>query len=152
MSEPTPITIDQVREGDTVRVVRSFPSGLAVTTEGEVESNSHGEVCFVTGVKCRCEVLPGRYEGSTCTAYLIHRPPTRRAITLDDLKDWRSVPIGTRIELATEPFGKARAGKLTVRRETSESDEGWEFEVGGCWVQFSSIKPGTLFIIEEVKP
>lgn len=151
MSEPTPITIDQVCEGDTVRITKECSDGTTAEYVARVAGINGWRLDLVScGIEFYSDV--NQTADVTVRIYLIHRQPTRRAITLDDLKDWRSVPIGSRIELATEPFGKARSGKVTVRRETSESDEGWEFEVGGCWVQFSSIKPNTLFIIEEAKP
>lgn len=149
MTDPQPIEFDKVQVGDTVRIERTFPSGTKVITEGEVESVNCGEVSFATGTDYSCDVLPDRYAGTVCAAYLLHRPPTRRAITLDELKDWRAVPIGTKIEFE-KTTGEAMKMTLMGRYQFAMD---WKlYQAEGSPIYLSDIKEDTLFVIEDSKP
>lgn len=150
MSEPVQITIEQVREGDTIHVRRVENAGteneLVSTIQGVADGRSPtGGLCF------RGHSIAYTHDSKN-TITLIYRPPTRRAITLDDLKDWQKVPMGTRIELKCDIDGFPRvvAGEITRRYQSSEN--GWCVTVGRCPVELADIEPGTLFVIEEAKP
>lgn len=71
-------------------------------------------------------------------------------ITIDDLKDWQKVPIGTLIEFWSLTSARIISGALCYRMECAE---GWSFSLKGNGESpFSGIKPGTLFVVEEEKP
>lgn len=144
MSEPVQIAIEQVRVGDTISVKRTW-GDVSMTWEGpvfEVEPEVRLGKSGAYHIDSRT--------GSNVTITLLHRPPTRRAITVDDLKDRQKVPIGTHIEFRCADTRLTVSGKLTVRTEANS----WSIRVSGsCGCYYlSSIKPGELFIIEEEKP
>jgi len=146
MTEPQSIEFSKVQVGDKIHVRRVENAG----TENEIVSTiqgvasapgSSGSICF------RGSCLSYLHDEKNTTT-LLHRPPTRRRITFDELKDWRAVPIGTRIEFDTNN-GEAREMKIAGR-----------YQLAVDWlictavnhnVYLSDIKEDTLFVIEESK-
>jgi len=150
VSESVQITFKQVRVGDTIRIVKECDDGTGYEHVGKVQN-----IIGTTGLNVSCcggvFFAVSTAQGCTVTTrlYLVHRPPTRRAITIDDLKDWQAVPIGTHIEFECADTGSTVSGKLIARTETNS----WSITVSGRSFRYlSSIKPGTLFVIEEAKP
>lgn len=149
MSESRQITIDQVRVGDTISLRRVTDAG----TDNELISTIQGVVEFIDignrGIRFR-----GLYAfympDDLSTITLLRRPPTKRPITLDDLKDWQKVPVGTRIEFVELPIGNIVKGSLIGRYQAGA----WSVKVEGFvgWFDLAAIKKDTLFVIEEVTP
>lgn len=142
MSEPIQIAIEQIRVGDIVSVKWVW-GDVSMTWEGPV-FEVEPEVRLGKSGAYRIDPRTG----SNVTLTLLHRPPTRRAITIDDLRDWQKVPIGTHVEFKCADTGSTVSGKLIVRTEANS----WSITVSGHYFRYlSSIKPGTLFVIEEAK-
>ena len=147
MSDPQPIEFSKVQAGDTIHVRRVENAGteneIVSTIQGVASgSGSPGSICF------RGSCISYLHDEKN-TITLLHRPPTRRRITFDELKDWKAVPIGTRIEFE-KITGEAVKMKIAGR---------YQFAVD--WlictavnhnVYLSDIKEGTLFVIEDAKP
>ena len=147
MSDPQPIEFSKVQVGDVIHVRRVENAG----TENEIVSTiqgvasglgSSGSICF------RGSCISYLHDEKN-TITLLHRPPTRRRITFDELKDWKAVPIGTRIEFE-KITGEAVKMKIAGRYQTARE---WKlYQAGESPVYLSEIKEDTLFVIEESKP
>lgn len=143
MTEPQPIELYKVKAGDTIHVRRVENAGtedeIVSTIQGVAsELGSSGSICF------RGSCLSYLHDEKN-TITLLHRPPTRRRITFDELRNWRAVPIGTKIEFVTNT-GEAREVKISGRYQSAED---WVIcSATNNNICLSNIKEETLFVIE----
>lgn len=145
MTEPgQPIEFSKVQVGDTIHVRRVENAG----TENEIVSTIQGVVSDVSesgsiGFRGSLSWYSARDVG---TITLLHRPPTRRRITFDELKDWRVVPIGTRIEFET---ATGESVEMAIIGRYQFTDDWVLYPASGRNCRLSDIKEDTLFVIEE---
>lgn len=147
MSDPVQIQASDIRVGDAILIKRVENAG----EDYEFTSTIQGVVSELYACHIRFQKSPPLYLlDDENTYYLVKRAPTKRAITIDDLKDWQKVPLGTKIEFWSDAAGRAFTGLLFGRYE-SVGGGGWSFSIGTRILTTADIKPGTLFAIEEFK-
>jgi len=156
---PVQIQPSEIKVGDKILIKRieknpgeEHEVAITITIQGVVDvvfnanGSSFDRVKLLGSQSCYFLSNSG---GVNETVYLLHRPPTRRAISGEDLKDWKKVPIGTRIELVEMSQGKKFCGNIVIRVEDSATDSPWRVVLSGIGtVYLTEIKPDTLFVVE----
>lgn len=148
MSTPKPIAFSQVQLNDKILIRNAYNVGtileIIYTVEGTVADQTKNKEFEVNQIRLRGSNTWYSEEG-TKDITLLNRPPVRRAIKVEELK---TVPIGTHIEFECQDTGQTLSGKLISRTEANV----WTITVKGHGFHYlRSIKPDTLFVIEEAK-
>lgn len=146
------VNYDSIAIGDEIMVSRKFkgeqPGQITTITWRGVISDIKGDlVTFSTSSELGREIET--IVDDVCEVFMVKRAPNKVKITLEDLKDYKKVPIGTVIEFTFTGCSKTERGALRCRTQKGNIEWTILLVTLSNYVYLTEIDESSLYVIEE---